>query len=145
MLSACALVCENVCESPLISMVCLFSIYTVTRAHTCMRPSFLTDEIKLYPQCVFPCDCSSSTASAAFLHGFCGSERQESFFVLLCIPVMPEYECISRRPFMHCFSSFSYFTHAQYKCFNQACFKCFRERQRKRDTGLFCLVLSTRK
>ncbi len=76
-----------------------------------MRPSFLTDKIELYPWCVFSCGFRISPASAAFLHGLCGTKRQDSFFVLLCIPGMPEYECISPRPFMPCCSSFSDLTH----------------------------------
>ena len=56
MLSAYVFVCENVCESLLISTVCLFFyIIRYSRAHTCMRPSFLTDKIELYPQCIFFC------------------------------------------------------------------------------------------
>ena len=93
MLSAYVFVCENVCESPLISIVCLFSILYGTldnsRAHTCMRPSFLTVKIELYPQCVFSCDCSSSPASVAFLHGFCGSEghhmHNTNVAILACV------------------------------------------------------------
>ena len=110
-----------------------FYIIRYSRAHTCMRPSFLTDKIDLYPQCVFSCDCCSSPASAVLLHAFCGSERQESFSVLLFILVMPEHEWISPRPFMHSFCSFLYLPHAQYKSLNQACL-CVLYRRKERHS-----------
>ena len=120
MLSAYVFVCENACESLLISTVCLFSIL-YSRAHTCMRPSFLTDKIELYPQCVFFCDCSSSRKNrfARFL-----------LFTLL----IPEHEWISPRPLMHSFCSFLSSPHAQYKCCNPACLCVFIQPKRDRHS-----------
>ncbi len=111
--------------------------------HYCITFNISFEKIELYRQCVFSCNCRISPASAAFLHGFCGIKRQESFFVLLCIPVMPEYECISPRPFMHFFSSFSYLTHARYKCLIRHAF-CAEKREaiHSKNPGNFRLKLS---
>jgi hypothetical protein len=54
--------------------------FGIQYAHTCMRPSFLTDKIELYPQCILSWECIISPDSAAFLHVFCGNQRQELFF-----------------------------------------------------------------
>ena len=62
-----------------------FSDTCYSRAYTWMRPSFVPDNIELYPQCVFccNCNCNSSPDLTAFFYRFCRSDYHESFFALL--------------------------------------------------------------
>ncbi len=76
--------CENVRRCPPISIVCLFYDICYSRVHIWMRPSFVTDKIELYPQCVLFCNCSSSPGLPAFLiDSVVRSEQHESFSALL--------------------------------------------------------------